>query len=105
NLRELQNVLQRMIIFSEKEFLSISDLPPEIQNYNKITQTEKKKTGTDLKAEMTKINEDLSMRELEKEAILKALKKAENNKDLAARILGISRASIYRKLKEYRIKN
>lgn len=105
NLRELQNVLQRMIIFSEKEYLTISDLPPEIQNYNKITQTEKKKTGTDLRAEMTKINEDLSMRELEREAILKALKKAENNKDLAARYLGISRASIYRKLKEYGIKN
>ena len=39
--------------------------------------------------------------EVEKQAILRALKRADGNKSKAAALLGISRSRLYRKLKEY----
>ncbi|MCB1141992.1 MAG: sigma-54-dependent Fis family transcriptional regulator [Leptospiraceae bacterium] len=98
NIRELKNVVHRMVLFSKsKHKLSVSEIPNEILDYSM-------QSLPNYKEEKEKISEELSIKNLEKITIEKALKKANYNKEMAARALGISRASIYRKMKEYGIK-
>ena len=61
---------------------------------------------SDETADSDKSSSDLNLENLEKEAIIKALEEVSGNtgsKDKAAKLLGISRATLYRKLKEYEI--
>ena len=86
NVRELENIMERAIIIARQGVLD-EDLLPEL-NYNNIN------TGAD----------ELNIWENEKQLIIEALKKAEGNKSEAARILGISRKSLYNKIEEFQIK-
>ncbi|MCB1176846.1 MAG: sigma-54-dependent Fis family transcriptional regulator [Leptospiraceae bacterium] len=95
NIREFKNIVQRMVLFSTSEKLEVKDVPLEIQNYKTLERKDDPSS--------TMERPIISMREMEKRSIEKALKKANNNKELAAKALGISRASIYRKMKEYGI--
>ena len=93
NVRELKNVTQRLVLFSEDNKISIGDLPLDILNYkNKITNINFKER-----------NSLLSKIEYEKKIILDALILTGGNKEKVAQIMGISRASVYRKIKEYNI--
>lgn len=81
NLRELRNVIRRAALFSKGDIIEMEDLPV-------LARQE----------EVLKIN--LSPED-EKERILQAIKKANGNKSLAAKLLGIDRKTIYNKLKEF----
>jgi len=85
NIRELKNVIERAIILSNSETLDIETLPPEF-----FDNTSQKL-----------IPENLTLEELEKEYILKTLKKFNDNKTQTAKALGIGTVTLYRKLKEY----
>jgi len=79
NVRELRNVLQRYVTLGHVEFLSPGSVP---------------KT-----APITKeINLHEALHELEKSLITKALKQAGGNRTLAAKMLGISRRALFRKM-------
>jgi DNA-binding NtrC family response regulator len=95
NVRELKNLVERMVIFSSKETLSLEDLPPEMRKEIPSLGLENSNGSKNLPYL------DLSL--LEKEAILKALEETAGNKTQAAKLLGIGLRTLHRKLSEYNI--
>lgn len=86
NVRELQNVIERLAIFSPGGRIRAEDVEREHPAKNDALDTEKSSTaGT------------VSLRDMEREHILKALQDAQGNKSLAARRLGIERKTLYKK--------
>jgi transcriptional regulator with PAS, ATPase and Fis domain len=85
-IRELQNVIERAMIFCQGEMITLSDLPPEIT--------------ADAKEDM--LSAELSLREaterFEREFILRVLKKNNYHKGKTAKDLKIGEATLYRKL-------
>lgn len=86
NLRELQNCVKRATLLTQGDFVESAVLPVEFFQ----TQT-------------TGLNGNFSLSENEKEAILNALSRAQNNKSEAAKLLRINRKTLYNKLKLYNI--
>ena len=80
NIRELRNVLEREVIFSKNEWLTLSSLT--VNGH----------------ASAAKPIPLLSLRQMELQYIEKVLRKVDNNKSKAARILGISRTTLRDKL-------
>jgi len=90
NIRELENIIERAIIICSSGYIQLSDLPEEIQ-YNKLKQTTKT------------IQTQTNFRLLNRETILEALKETNGNKTLAAKLLGVHRTTLWRKIKELNI--
>ncbi|SHH85275.1 Transcriptional regulator containing PAS, AAA-type ATPase, and DNA-binding Fis domains [Caloranaerobacter azorensis DSM 13643] len=94
NVRELQNVVEYAVNMSTDNIITIDDLPKRFKNMHSgiIVDSDNKITP---------------ISELEKQEIIKALKVYGNSKkgiNQAAKALGISRATIYRKIKLYGLK-
>jgi DNA-binding NtrC family response regulator len=87
NVRELENAIERAIALGSGPILHAGDLPTSLQ-YG---------TGERLPQN----DELLPLEELERRAILRALREAGGDKLAAARILGIGKTTLYRKLKQY----
>lgn len=84
NLRELRNTIRRAVLFTEEDKITIDDLPPALSE--------------------TFSEEDLPLHpENEKEQIEKALKRAQGNKTLAAKLLRVDRKTLYNKMHQYGI--
>jgi DNA-binding NtrC family response regulator len=93
NIRELRNIIERAVVLTQYEKISVDDLPEKIRNY-KISQF---LVGSDNPSELVPIQE------VEHRYILHVLKTVGGNKTLAARVLGLDRKTLYRKLKHYKI--
>ena len=104
NIRELENVIQRAIVLSDKHStkLQLESLPLEIQKYY-LESNMRKPTEilSNIKISAKKI---LSFEEIEKRIIQEALLWSEGNVSLAAEQLKIGRATIYRKIDKYGLK-
>src|SRR5580693_7991014 len=87
NVRELENAIERAIALGSGPILHAGDLPTNLQ-YG---------TGDRLPQN----DELLPLDELERRAILRALREAGGDKLAAARMLGIGKTTLYRKLKHY----
>jgi DNA-binding NtrC family response regulator len=87
NVRELENAIERAIALGSGPILHVGDLPTNLQ-YG---------TGERLPQN----DELLPLDELERRAILRALREAGGDKLAAARLLGIGKTTLYRKLKQY----
>ncbi len=90
NVRELENIVERCAAFATEERVQAEDLPPDIKEMDIFSFP----------------REDHSFRtleELEKEYIYWVMARTGKNKSQVARILGIDRVSLYRKLKKYQI--
>ena len=85
NLRELSNFIKRATLLSQNEIIDKSVLPEEL---------------TRVKSN-DKVIHKFSTKENEKELIISALQEAGNNKTHAAKLLQITRKTLYNKLKEY----
>ncbi|UCF44622.1 MAG: sigma-54-dependent Fis family transcriptional regulator [Planctomycetota bacterium] len=92
NIRQLRNCIRTMVVMCEKDKLDVADIPPEI---HQVRQLAGATAPTDLGG--------LSLNELEKQAIIETLKKTGNNREKAAKILGIGERTLYRKIKEYNL--
>ena len=93
NVRELENVLEHSVMLCPKKFIDINDLPKNLQEYAPL---KKKSDSIEI--------EDLSrLDQMEKQHIIKVLERTNKNIKQAAQILGISRYTLYRKLKNYSI--
>jgi two-component system response regulator HydG len=86
NLRELQNCIKRATLLSPGDFIETDVLPVE------FFQTEKQSNSG-----------SFSLSDNEKEAIIHALSRTQNNKSEAAKLLKITRKTLYNKLKQYNI--
>ncbi len=93
NVRELENVLERASMLTNKEFIDIADLPEYLQesfaSENKIPFINKENLS--------------SLDDIEKEYIVYLLKLTENSVMKTAKILKISRTTLYNKLRKYNI--
>ena len=91
NIRELENVLERCLNFMEKGVIRAVNLPYHIRNA--------KRSSEDI---VLKLNEHIQ--EAERMVIVNTLRNCGGNREQAARLLGISRASIYQKIARYNIR-
>ena len=91
NLRELKNVIKRMVLLTPTDTAGLESLPDEM--ILSIKQTPKR-VGSDLKA----INESN-----EKSLIIETLIKVKYNKSKAAKLLNIDRKTLYSKMERYEI--
>ncbi len=98
NIRELENVLSRAALLCDGVEIRPQDLPPLGVHDPGGSLTSGAADGRPLK----EIVAD-AIRAVERQAIHDALARAEGSPAKAARMLGISRASIYTKLKDYGI--
>lgn len=89
NIRELKNVIERSVILSNADELTLNSLPLEIRN-SAVKTTGKQLSGFDLAS-------------AEKVHIQKVLNYANGNKTETARLLNIALTTLYRKLEEYQI--
>jgi transcriptional regulator with PAS, ATPase and Fis domain len=90
NIRELENVMERMVVMSETDLLSLDQVPPEIRGMVSTTEASTLKEKIETLSQVT-----------EKQMIIDALNKTNQNRTQAAKLLGISRRTLQNKIKEY----
>ena len=91
NVREMRNVLESMMVLADGELLTERDLPDQVME------------GSQAKAAPGEIPSGVTMEELEKLAITKALDQFAGNRTHAAGRLGISVRTLQRKLRQYEL--
>lgn len=94
NVRQLKNVVERAVIFTEDEIVGKDSLGAEFSD-NALTSRSWKLSSGSAK-EPDDINEALTRKEID--LIARALQKTSNNKTKAAKLLGISRFALNRRL-------
>lgn len=108
NVRELENLVQRMVILCRGNEIEASLIPLEIREAALPPALPVTVNGVDtmvrLPGELMPEGGLRAMDQIERNAILEALKKSNNNVREAAKILGLGQATVYRKLKKYDIK-
>jgi DNA-binding NtrC family response regulator len=87
NVRELENCIERAVALGSGPIVHVADLPSSLQYPTTERAPEK--------------DELLPLEELERRAILRTLRETSGDKLAAARILGIGKTTLYRKLKQY----
>lgn len=90
NIRELKNVIERSVILSDADEISVDTLPVEFQNKTTSGGTDKQLSAFDLAS-------------AEKIHIQKVINYTNGNKTETARLLNIALTTLYRKLDEYKI--
>ncbi len=93
NVRELENIIERAFNMVDGQFISLSHLPQYLQKMSKGSRRSPVERGL-----------PALLDQVEKEAILEVLASTGGNKMQAAKLLGISRAWLYKKMKQYSIK-
>ncbi len=86
NVRELENIVERAVALTDNEEIGPQDLPADLQ---------------ELEFETVEGDGLPQLADVERGYILKVLRKTEFNKGLTARILGIPRTTLWRKIKSY----
>jgi two-component system response regulator AtoC len=93
NIRELENCIARAVALGDNRLIDLEDLPPVVrgaQDAGLISDDGGSLSTT-------------ALSELERVTILRVFEQAGGDKALAGKMLGISRATLYRKLKRYNI--
>ncbi len=102
NVRELENIVQHAFALAETDIIKVEDLPVNLHNISPYPRLEayKKEEQNGVGGE----GEELLLSEVEKNTIKKALEKYPGSYAKAAKALGISRSTLWRKIKDYGIK-
>ncbi|NLX25893.1 MAG: sigma-54-dependent Fis family transcriptional regulator [Lentisphaerae bacterium] len=90
NIRELRNLVERMVVLARGSILDVQDIPAPVR--------EQVSGGGEVR-----IDADLTVDEMEKRMIIQTLEKTKGNRTRAAEKLGISRRTLHRKLNQYGI--
>jgi two-component system, NtrC family, response regulator AtoC len=90
NVRELRTAIEHAVVLCRGEKISARDLPPSVRG---IHQGETRLS----------MRNDLTVKEAEKELIVRALKDTNGNRTLAAKKIGMSRRTFHRKLHAYHL--
>ena len=91
NVRELENAIERAVALGSGPIVHVGDLPTNLQYPSTERAPEK--------------DELLPLDELERRAILRTLRETSGDKLAAARMLGIGKTTLYRKLKQYHVEH
>ena len=94
NVRELKNVIERIIIFQDNKYIDIDDLPHSVISDSNMIHD---KTIMDMG------NNNLNLETVEMETISRVLKQNNWNISRTAQELGISRLTLRRKIEKYSI--
>ena len=97
NVRELENCLERAVALGDQRQIDLADLPPSIARAD-VPESE---SAVELSAANGPTTTDLE--DIERATIERVFAQVKGDKALAGRMLGISRATLYRKLKRYNI--
>jgi Nif-specific regulatory protein len=92
NVRELQNVVERLLVLLDGDTVRVADLPPEIT----LSGAEAPRPGR-----AQTLREVLA--ETERELVVRALRETRGRKARACRLLGISRPTLDKKIRDYDI--
>jgi DNA-binding NtrC family response regulator len=103
NVRELEHSIDRACTLSSGPILHLGDLPTQLQNFHRQNRRPMVVSAPALAAAGGGRGPVMPLAQLEKQAILETLRKLNGDKLLAARLLGIGKTTLYRKLKEYGI--
>jgi DNA-binding NtrC family response regulator len=96
NIRQLENVIQQAVLVSSGAELLLSHLPPSVQKQPTLQAANGQGAGTSLAH---------NREEVERIIIQRALVNCHNNRTEAAVALGISRVTLYKKMKKYGLMN
>jgi two-component system response regulator HydG len=92
NVRELHNCIERAVALARYDRITVDDLPDRVQRWRPPAAQEAARHEGGL----------LPLAELERRHILHVLEECGGNQTMAARILGLARRTLHRKLAEYR---
>jgi DNA-binding NtrC family response regulator len=97
NVRELRTAVEHAVVLCRGDKITARDLPPSVRQVAAADS----QSGT----RSALARKDLTVKEAEKELIIRALKETDGNRTLAAKKLGISRRNLYRKLRLYQLED
>jgi two-component system response regulator AtoC len=92
NVRELENCIERAVALRNSDCLDLQDLPPALRE-----------GGLAVPITATEAGAPTDLEDLERMTIQRVFEQVNGDKVLAGKMLGISRATLYRKLKRYNI--
>ena len=98
NVRELRNAIEHSFVTVSDSTISLLDLPDDVRNASVVTTT-----GTTTLTELAPASDLTKEQQEEREGILAALKETGGNKTEAAKLLGTSRVTLWKKVRKYRI--
>ena len=90
NVRELANAMERAVAVATTNRVEVEDLPPEVRLVLPI---------------ISEKGVPRFLKDVEKDCILGALEKTEGNRTKAAELMGMGVATLYRKLKSYKLQD
>ncbi|MBP7652353.1 sigma-54-dependent Fis family transcriptional regulator [Candidatus Dependentiae bacterium] len=99
NIRELENIIKRAVILSEKNIISVDDMFGSIPDFNKIKIT----ANDNIIIPETGIDLNDILYETEKKYIFKALEKSNGQQNIAAQYLNLNRTTLISKMKKFKI--
>ena len=111
NVRELENCVHQIVAVNSGPLVDVKNLPSQVQNHLRKQWPDSLPMGLPALAaavELPDLNGAMPqpvipLAELERRAILNALRVTKGDRNVAASLLGIGRTTLYRKLKEYKL--
>jgi PAS domain S-box-containing protein len=88
NVRELENIIEHGFVMCRDEVIQLHHIPPELQQYETPS---------------ARLHPQTPLEDVERQAIIKALRQYNGNKVEAAKSLHLHRTSLWRKMKKYRL--
>jgi len=88
NIRQLRNVVERAVLLAKGDKITVKDLPIEYNRPGRLKEIN---------------NSQLTLKEIERDAIRSVLLQCDGNKSEACRILSISRKAFYKRLREHEL--
>jgi DNA-binding NtrC family response regulator len=95
NVRELENCIERAVALGDRRIIDMTDLPPTIASASPALER-----NSDLAMSGVSSND---LEDIERATIERVFEQVKGDKAMAGKMLGISRATLYRKLKRYNI--
>ncbi len=95
NVRELENCVERAVALGDRRTIDIGDLPPTIASASPTPEVSGTPSSTGLSSN--------DLEDIERATIERVFEQVKGDKVMAGKMLGISRATLYRKLKRYNI--
>lgn len=95
NVRELENCIERAVALGNGETIDVGDLPPAVFSGSPSQESARVPAASAISA--------TDLEEIERATIQRVFQEVKGDKVVAGKMLGISRATLYRKLKRYNI--